>query len=185
MQIGEYGSGVNSYPFSTNLLRIGDKPLPQNEKMEPDSQNTKELSQDEKAQISKLEQVDRNVKSHEAAHVAVGGSLVSGGANFQYTIGPDGKMYATGGEVSIDTSKGRTPEETISKMQRVQAAAMAPRDPSPQDYRVASSAAVMEARARAEQAKERSEESSNQKEANPYTDDGKNTKEPDSVNMVA
>lgn len=140
-----------------------------------EQQNTtgKELSDSEEAYVDKLEQADRNVRAHEAAHVAAGGSLVRGGANFQYETGPDGKIYAVAGEVSIDTGEGNTPEETVSKMQQVKAAAMAPGDPSPQDYRVAASAAVMEARARAEIAKEASEEiqQSMQGEENAYGED--------------
>ncbi len=98
------------------------------------------------ALISKLESADTKVRAHEAAHVAAGGGVVTGGANFSYTKGPDGKMYATAGEVPIDTSDGNNPEETIRKARQIIAAAMAPSDPSPQDYRVAATAAVMEMR---------------------------------------
>lgn len=119
---------------------------------------TKESSAPEKspsyqALISELASSDTKVRAHEAAHVAAGGGVVSGGANFSYTKGPDGKMYATAGEVPIDTSEGKTPEETIRKARQIVAAAMAPSDPSPQDYRVAASAAVMEMRGHLEESK--------------------------------
>ena len=115
------------------------------------SNQSKQSSNPEKspsyqALITKLESSDTKVRAHEAAHVAAGGGVVTGGANFSYTKGPDGKMYATAGEVPIDTSEGKDPEETIRKARQILAAAMAPSDPSPQDYRVAATAAVMEMR---------------------------------------
>jgi len=112
-----------------------------------------EKSPSYQALISELASSDTKVRAHEAAHVAAGGGVVSGGANFSYTKGPDGKMYATSGEVPIDTSEGKTPEETIRKARQIVAAAMAPSDPSPQDYRVAASAAVMEMRGHLEESK--------------------------------
>jgi len=104
--------------------------------------------------ISKLVSTDTKVRAHEAAHIGAGGGVVSGGANFSYTKGPDGKMYATAGEVPIDTSEGKNPDETIRKARQIVAAAMAPADPSPQDYRVAATAVVMEMRGHLERTKE-------------------------------
>lgn len=116
------------------------------------------LDPEEVQYIRELESIDRNVRSHEAAHVAAGAGVVTGGASFTYTRGPDGKMYATAGEVPIAMKEGRTPEETIQNARQIVAAAMAPSDPSPQDYKVAASAAQMESRARVEQAQEKSKE---------------------------
>jgi len=124
------------------------------------SQKTGELSVEEQRQVEKLAAADRKVRAHEMAHVSVGGELVRGGANFDYQTGPDGKRYAVGGEVSIDTSKARTPEETIAKAQRIRAAALAPADPSPQDNRVAALASRMEMQAYQELAVQRAQESS-------------------------
>lgn len=97
--------------------------------------------------VNKLLANQNRVIAHEAAHKAVGGSL-AGAPSFQYTQGPDGKSYITGGEVPIDLSEGKTPQETISKMQQVIAAALAPADPSPQDYKVAATASQIQASAR-------------------------------------
>ena len=58
--------------------------------------------------------------------------------------------YAVGGEVNIDTSPGRTPQETIDKARQVQAAALAPADPSGQDRSVAARAGQMAQQAQAE-----------------------------------
>ncbi|MDD4884181.1 putative metalloprotease CJM1_0395 family protein [Sulfuricurvum sp.] len=125
--------------------------------------STAKSSSSAQALISKLASTDTKVRAHEAAHIAAGGGVVSGGANFSYTKGPDGKMYATAGEVPIDTSEGKTPEETIQKARQIAAAAMAPSDPSPQDYRVAASAAVMEMRGHLEENKKIQETINGQK----------------------
>ena len=64
--------------------------------------------------------------------------------------GPDGKQYAVAGEVGVDTSAEAKPQANIDKGQRIQAAALAPADPSPQDHRVAAAGAQLEARGRQE-----------------------------------
>jgi hypothetical protein len=109
-----------------------------------------ELSAEERELVRELSMRDQQVRAHEMAHVATGSGIVTSGASYQYASGPDGKRYAIGGEVSIDTSPGKTPEETLAKAQRIRAAAMAPADPSPQDISVASFADQMAAAARAE-----------------------------------
>lgn len=190
MQIGGYG-GFNPYqstqPISNHLKIKGDERsgFAQDEEEKNVTGAAKELDEKERAQVEKLEARDREVRAHEAAHVAAGGSLVRGGASFEYESGPDGKTYAVGGEVSIDISKGDTPEETIQKMQQVKAAAMAPGDPSPQDYKVASSAAMMEARARAELAEQRSEELSKQLLKNPYQDEDSTKEDKTAIDSIA
>ncbi len=111
------------------------------------SNNPNELTEAQKEQIIKLQQRDTHVRAHEAAHLAAGGSVVSGGANYTYQKGPDGKMYAVGGEVPIHVTKGSNPKETLAMARQLRAAALAPSDPSPQDLKVAASAAMMEAKA--------------------------------------
>jgi hypothetical protein len=101
------------------------------------------LSQAERLQVAELELIDTKVRAHELAHLAAAGSYATGGASFQYAKGPDGKQYAVGGEVGIDTGKESSPEATISKMQTVRAAALAPADPSPQDQKVAARASLV------------------------------------------
>jgi len=117
-----------------------------------------ELSEEEKHEVARLKKTDSRVRAHEHAHMAAGGSLVRGGANYEYKRGPDGTMYAVGGEVSIDTSEEARPEDTISKMQRVKAAALAPADPSPQDRKVAAEASVKAQKANMELAQQRKKE---------------------------
>lgn len=116
------------------------------------------LSPEQQAEVSKLQKVDQEVRQHEMAHMAAGAGMVTSGASYTYTRGPDGRNYAVAGEVSIDTSPGRTPEESIARAERIRAAALAPADPSPQDRSVAAEAAQMAAQARQELAAAKQEE---------------------------
>ena len=100
--------------------------------------------------VSELKARDRVVRAHEMAHMAAGAGIVTRGASFSYQTGPDGQRYAVGGEVGINTSPGRTPEETLAKADQIRAAALAPADPSAQDLRVAAEATQMAAEARQE-----------------------------------
>ena len=118
---------------------------------------TKELSVGEEQLLKDLEARDGEVRAHEAAHQAAGGGM-TGAATYTYQQGPDGKMYAIGGEVSISMKSGSTPEETIANARQIASAAMAAGDPSPQDFAVASSARVMEIKAQQQLAKEQKEE---------------------------
>lgn len=120
------------------------------------SQSTEELSRDEKRLVNELQARDTEVRAHEAAHQAGGAS--TGGASYTYQQGPDGKMYAIGGEVSVTMRSGSSPEETIRNAQAVIASAMAPGDPSAQDLAVASSARVMMMKAEQQKAQEIQEE---------------------------
>lgn len=101
-------------------------------------------------QISELASRDREVRSHEQAHAAVGGSY-AGAPTYSFKRGPDGQTYAVGGEVSIDVSPiPNDPAATLRKMEVVQQAALAPAEPSAQDLRVAAQAQVLAAQARSE-----------------------------------
>jgi hypothetical protein len=100
--------------------------------------------------IAELRGAETRVRAHEAAHKAVGGT-VTGPISYSYTRGPDGKNYITGGEVSISVSPGKTPEETVRRMEQVVRAALAPADPSPQDRAVAARATALAQRASLEE----------------------------------
>ena len=109
-----------------------------------------EFSPEDQARIDQLKARDLEVRQHEQAHLAAAGGLATSGASYTYERGPNGVNYAVGGEVNIDTSPGRTPEETIEKARTVQAAALAPAEPSSQDRNVAARAAQMQQQAQAE-----------------------------------
>lgn len=117
------------------------------------SGTTLTLSPQAQQQIRTLERTDQQVRTHEQAHQAAGGPH-AGGASYTYQKGPDGKNYAVAGEVPIDVSRESTPEATISKMETVKAAALAPADPSPQDRAVAQQADALKLQAQQEKTRE-------------------------------
>lgn len=124
-----------------------------------ESKNDKnQLSPEEQRQVEDLKKRDSVVKAHERAHLSAGGNYVRGGANYTYQKGPDGQLYAIGGEVSIDTSNEKNPEDTIRKAQLIRKAALAPAEPSSTDRAVAAKATQMEQQARIEIAKKAAEE---------------------------
>lgn len=113
------------------------------------------LSPDAEKQVQKLRERDGEVRAHEQAHIAAGGQYVSGGATFSYQAGPDGRQYAVGGSVQIDTSPvPGNPKATEEKARIVRRAALAPANPSSADQNVAAKAAAMESNARSEQAEQ-------------------------------
>jgi hypothetical protein len=99
--------------------------------------------------IQQLKMTEQKVIAHEMAHKAAGGNY-AGAVSYEYRLGPDGKRYIVGGEVPIDLSDGTSPEDTVQKMEQVRMAALAPADPSPQDYAVAQDASMKEQAARQE-----------------------------------
>ncbi|MDQ3002221.1 MAG: hypothetical protein M3Y08_13295 [Fibrobacterota bacterium] len=112
------------------------------------------LSEADRKQVESLKKGDREVKSHEAAHKASAGGN-AGAAGFEYQTGPDGKRYAVGGHVSIDSSPVQgNPEATLRKAQTIQRSAMAPADPSGQDRAVAAAAVQMALQAQKEKGQE-------------------------------
>lgn len=119
-----------------------------------------DLTPEQVAQLTKLRARDREVRQHEAAHLAASGGLAVSGASFSYQKGPDGVNYAVGGEVQIDTSSGRTPQESIERARTIQAAALAPAQPSGQDKAVAAAAQKMELQARTELAQQATQKKS-------------------------
>lgn len=118
-----------------------------------------EQQQRQEQQVQDLTERDQEVRTHEQAHQSAGGEYASS-PTYQFTQGPDGKRYATGGEVQIDTSAvPGDPAATIAKMQQIRSAALAPAEPSAQDLAVARSAAASEAKARKELMAEQSAKS--------------------------
>jgi len=127
------------------------------------------LSEGEEKQVEKLKERDREVRAHEQAHARAGGAYASA-PSYTYQQGPDGKRYAIGGEVSIDTSTERTAEATIRKMQVVIRAATAPAEPSSQDLKVAQQARTQLQEAQTQLRQERAAEQSGGDEATESAD---------------
>lgn len=99
--------------------------------------------------VQHLSERDREVRVHEQTHAAIAGAYASA-PSYTYEKGPDGRMYAVEGEVSIDTSPESTPEATIKKAEIIQRAALSVAEPSAADRSVAARARVMAVNAQAE-----------------------------------
>jgi SprA-related family len=123
-----------------------------------DPSNPENLSDEDQKKVEELQRRDREVRAHEQAHKAAGGSL-TGSPSFKTERGPDGKSYAVSGEVKIDTSPvPNNPEATIRKLEQVKRAALAPANPSGQDRRVAAAADSKIQAARQEKREKETEE---------------------------
>lgn len=130
-----------------------------------------ELLRVTQTELRELSSRDREVRTHEQAHKAVGGQY-AGAISYSYERGPDGRLYAVGGSVSIDTAPvPGDPQATLQKLQQVQRAALAPAQPSPQDLAVASQAAQAMAVARAELAAEAMPTAVTEDDQSPATSD--------------
>jgi hypothetical protein len=133
------------------------------------------VEQAELAVVKELAARDREVKAHEQTHAAIGGSFASA-PTFDYTSGPDGRLYATSGEVSIDTSAiADNPQATLEKAQVIIRAALSVSEPSSADRAVAA-----EAKSLALRAVNEIRESSSQDSRSVFQDDPKVS----SINVV-
>lgn len=131
-----------------------------------------QLTEQEVAEVARLAQIDRQVRQHEMAHMAAGAGLITSGARYTYRRGPDGRSFAVGGEVGISVAKGQTPQATLARARQIEAAALAPADPSAQDHAVAASAAHMALQAQVELARQQTED---KKDAEADPDGGRET----------
>ena len=148
----DFGSSYNIRLNDKQMLVVDEDPLSKSQFetkkafVEKEAENKKaeqnkktntsdDLSEDENRAVKELASRDSEVKAHEAAHQAAGGGM-TGAASYTYQQGPDGKMYAIGGEVSISSPSGSTPEETIKNARQIAAAAMAAGDPSHKIFRL-------------------------------------------------
>jgi hypothetical protein len=144
-------------PTKKNSDKSFPKAIIQETQTQWDKKDTYEKTSEEEI-IKKLKEINRKVVQHEMQHQAAAGDLFRG-VSYSYTTGPDNKKYAVSGEVKIDMKEiPDDPEATAQKMQKVQRAALAPSDPSPQDYAVAQQAKRIETKARDEARKKKLEE---------------------------
>ena len=120
-----------------------------------------QFTEEELALIAELKRRDREVRAHEQAHLVAAGQYAKGSPQYTFQKGPDGKNYAVGGEVQIDTSPVRgDPEATLRKAEAVRRAANAPASPSSQDRAVAAQATALAVQAQVELSKEQQESGS-------------------------
>lgn len=117
--------------------------------------NAEGLTEEEQEQVEELQQTDQEVRSHEQAHKSAAGPY-AGAISYETTTGPDGREYAIGGSVQIDTSPiPGNPQATIRKAEIVERAALAPADPSPEDFAVARAAQNLRLEAQRELSEQR------------------------------
>ncbi|MDI6703923.1 MAG: putative metalloprotease CJM1_0395 family protein [bacterium] len=152
--IGPIGRNVNPYTF---MLKRQEQRAPG------------ELSESEKKEVEGLRKRDREVRQHEQAHIIASGGYAIGGPHYKYRRGPDGRLYAVGGEVSIDASMPDDPDEAIRKAQAIRRGALAPGHPSQHDMMVAAEASRMEMEARQEKIEKMREEFEEGKEGKEKT----------------
>ncbi|RKX72937.1 MAG: hypothetical protein DRP87_19800 [Spirochaetes bacterium] len=112
----------------------------------------------ERLLLDRLRTLDRRVRTHEQLHMALLNGFAKGPPSYTYTIGPDGRLYATGGSIEVDLrAVPGDPEATMRKARMIRRAALAPGSPSPQDRRVAAEAYRLEMEARREMARQEEE----------------------------
>jgi hypothetical protein len=143
--VREWGPDVKNH-IRENLRHPTEVATDPSEDMAEETEPIKE----EEETLQKLQAQDQKIRQHEQAHLSAAGSVALGGAHYETQEGPDGNAYAISGHVNLDMSPASDPASTIAKAQVIQRAALAPSDPSPQDFKVAVEAAQIEAEARTE-----------------------------------
>mgnify|MGYP002862147563 CR=1 FL=1 len=124
-------------------------------------QNTSEkISDEEQLALQKLKKRDQEVRTHEGQHMSNPELTAIGGPNYTYTIGPDGKPYITGGNVTVSTGAIKDPDDAIRKARAMQNASLSVGEPSTQDLAAAGAASAMEMDAVVEKASENKEKNS-------------------------
>jgi hypothetical protein len=114
-----------------------------------------DLDADDLRALRELERRDNQVRTRDMAFIAAAGGA-AGSYTIEYETGPDGRRYMVGAEVTLDTTEGATPEQTLAKARALRAATMSASRDSAQDAMAATKAMRMEAEARAEIERERS-----------------------------
>ncbi len=132
--------------ISTNTQIIGK--LSGNQVLVAKKQNPADPESNKQKAIEQLKSRDKEVRIHEMSHSTNPELIKIGSAQFDYTIGPDGKAYATGGRVTLSTGSSKTPEEALAKAEALKRASMAPGEPSSQDFQALNAAQSMEYEAR-------------------------------------
>ena len=95
--------------------------------------------------LDKFQSMDSKVRSHEQTHASLANTTTP--IQYNYQMGPDGKMYATGGSVRLDTSMPSDPEAAANKLDSIKrSASSSGSDMSGADSSIAISANLMKAK---------------------------------------
>lgn len=130
------------------------------------SDGPEQLTEEQQQVVQDLREQDQEVRAHEQAHKNVAGPY-AGPISYETVTGPDGREYAVAGSVDIDVSPEGSPEQTIRKADIVIRAALAPANPSPEDFSVARAAQQLRAQAQQELSAQQQEAQEAQSESEP------------------
>lgn len=108
-----------------------------------------ELTEKEKEIIERLKKRDKEVRQHEHKHKAIAGRHAQN-IQYSYITGPDNKRYAIEGQVPMDVSPERTPEETLEKALKIKQAVGSVDNPSVADRQIIARADQIATQARRE-----------------------------------
>lgn len=85
--------------------------------------------------VEKFRSKDAEIRTHEQIHASIGHTTTP--ISYTYQQGPDGKMYAIGGSVRLDTSIPNDPKAAAFKLDMLQKAASGPTQMSAADGSIA------------------------------------------------
>lgn len=88
--------------------------------------------------LEKFKRLDSQTKAHEQQHASLADT--KGAISYNYQMGPDGKLYATGGHVRLDTSLPQDKDAALAKLDRLSKSAGAPSELSSADASIARAA---------------------------------------------
>ena len=74
--------------------------------------------------IAKFKSKDNEIRTHEQTHASLG--TTTSGIKYNYQTGPDGKLYATGGYVTLNVSIPKDESAAIAKLNEIQKASSSP-----------------------------------------------------------
>ena len=86
--------------------------------------------------LEKFRNKDAEIRTHEQAHASIGHTTSP--ISYNYQEGPDGKLYAVGGSVRLDTSIPDDPKAAAFKLDMIQKAASGVAEASPADRAISS-----------------------------------------------
>ncbi|MEA2050493.1 MAG: putative metalloprotease CJM1_0395 family protein [Campylobacterota bacterium] len=90
--------------------------------------------EDFKRVLEKFKKSDAQVRTHEQTHATIG--VTTTPISYNYQEGPDGKMYAVGGSVRLDTSIPQDTEAAIEKLDQISKASIGVENPSSADMAI-------------------------------------------------
>lgn len=88
--------------------------------------------------LNKFKTLDAQTKIHEQSHAS--GAPTTAPIQYNYQVGPDGKLYASGGSVRFDTSIPKNEASANVKLEQLKDAASAPNELSGADASIARNA---------------------------------------------